>query len=82
MKKMVGSNPLECSLAMIASFVAYMQHTDEHQLLPHEVSREPTHWMKAIFFGSLPSEIRWTWPKKGPEAERIRSNWIAVTTFG
>ena len=63
MKKMVGSSPLACSLPMIASFVAYMQQTDEHQLLSQEVSREPTHWMKAIFFGSLPSEIRWTWPK-------------------
>ncbi len=63
MKKIVGSSPLACSLPMIASFVAYMQQTDEHQLLPQDVSREPTHWMKAIFFGSLPSEIRWTWPK-------------------
>jgi len=38
---------------MIASFVAYMQQTDEHQLLPQEVSRDPTHWMKAIFPGFL-----------------------------
>ncbi len=60
MKKIVGSRFLACSLPMIASFVAYMQQTDEHQLLPQEVSRDPTHWMKAIFRGSLPSDSRWT----------------------
>jgi len=29
MKKMVGSTMLSCSFAIMASLVAYMQHTDE-----------------------------------------------------
>ncbi len=63
MKKIVGSRVFRCSLPMMACLVAYMQHTDEHQELPQEVSREPTHWMKAILRGSLWSESLWTWPK-------------------
>ena len=63
MKKMVGSSVLRCSLPMMASFVAYMQHTEEHQEFPQEVSREPMHWMKASLRGSLWSESLWTCPK-------------------
>ena len=45
-------------------------------------SREPTHWMEAMRFGSLPSDGRWTWPWYGPLAESTRSNWRLLMTFG
>ena len=80
MKKMVGCSSFSCSLAMIASFVAYMQQTAEQYGCSW--SRLPTHWMKAIFRGTFPSDGRFTWPMVGPEAERIRSNWRALTTLG
>jgi hypothetical protein len=69
---------------MTASLMAYMQHTEEQWALSHLfMSREPTHWNQAIFWGSRPSlERRLTWPAVGPEAERMRSNSIAVTTLG
>ena len=73
----------ECSLAIMASLMAYMQHTDEQYPLPHRlVSREPTHWSQAIFFGSVWSEGRTRCPMVGPEALKIRSNSRLVSTLG
>src|SRR3990170_2604745 len=37
-KKIVGSRLFACSLPTIASLVAYMQHTEEHQLLPLDMA--------------------------------------------
>ncbi len=85
MKKMAQSRSLPaCSLAITASLMAYMQHTEEQCELSHLfMSREPTHWNQAIFFGSRWSlDRRCTWPWVGPEAERMRSNSMAVTTLG
>ena len=64
---------------MIASFVAYMQQTEEQYSFT--LSLLPTHWSQATFFGILPSEGRMTMLQVGPVAERIRSNSVLVTTF-
>jgi hypothetical protein len=59
-----------------------MQHIAEQYPRSTESSREPMHWSQAIRFGALPSDGRFTWPPYGPDAERIRSNYRLVTTFG
>ncbi len=73
MKNIVDCKPGVCSWAMTASFMANMQHTDEQYGFPMLLSLEPTHWMKATFFGISPSEGRSTRPLKGPVAESMRS---------
>ena len=47
-----------------------------------DLSREPTHWMKTMFWGSLPSEGRLMCPPVGPEAESRRSYCREVITSG
>ena len=64
---------------MIASFVAYMQQTDEQYSLT--LSLLPTHWIKAIFCGILPSEGLMMTLDVGPVAESILSNYTLVTTY-
>ena len=64
---------------MIASFVAYMQQTDEQYSFV--LSLLPTHWSHATFLGTLPSDGRRTMLEVGPVAERILSNSVLVTTF-
>ena len=49
--------------------------------MPRAASRLPTHWMKAIFLTSPPSEGRCTWPPVGPAAESIRSNCTLESTL-
>ena len=77
------SPPLRCSAVTRACFTAYMQHTVEQWLLPlGVVFREPTHWIQAIFLGSVWFEGRTRWPMKGPPAESSRSYSRPVTTSG
>ena len=45
-------------------------------------SREPAHWMKAMFFASLPSEGRSSLPPVGPCGSARRSNSTLVMTLG
>ena len=43
--------------------------------LPEELqSREPTHWSMKIFFGTAPSEGRFSSPAVGPEGESRRAS--------
>jgi len=44
-------------------------------------SREPAHWMKAMFFASLPSLGRRILPPVGPWMSARRSNSTLVMTF-
>ena len=67
---------------MIASLIAYIQHTDEQYSLPSLASREPTHWINAIFFGICSSEGLSTFPNVGPVALKKRSKSNAVITLG
>src|SRR4030042_3235682 len=46
------------------------------------MSRDPTHWIHATLVGCWWSEGLITWPLKGPDAERIRSNSMLETTLG
>ena len=57
-----------------------MQHTLEQYWCSW--SREPTHWMKAIFLGCLPLSRRCTEPMVGPLALSMRSYSRAERTFG
>ena len=81
MWNMVTSKPGECSFAIMASLMAYMQHTAEQYPMPRFLSLEPTHWMKAILFGSTSSDSLLMWPLNGPEADRMRSNSRAEMTL-
>ncbi len=65
----------------MASFVAYMQQTAEHNSLPMLRSLDPTHWINPIFFGFVPSEGLIIDPFVGPLALRNLSNSVDVTTF-
>jgi hypothetical protein len=77
------SPPEECSADMTACLMAYMQHTLEQYPLSQAFwEREPTHCSQAIFLGSAWSDGRARWPRKGPEAERMRSYSRLVTTSG
>ena len=84
MLKMVHSrSPCACSLAIMASFMAYMQQTDEQYPLPHWLlSREPMHCSQAMRLGSRSSASRLRCPMVGPVALRMRSNSRLVSTFG
>jgi hypothetical protein len=64
MKKMAVSSSVSlCSLAITACLLAYMQHTDEQYPLSQALrSRDPTHWIQAIFLGGWSSEGRTRWP--------------------
>src|SRR5271157_255960 len=64
---------------MKASFVAYMQQTDEQYSFV--LSLLPTHCSQATFLGILPSAGRMTMLQVGPVAESILSNSVLVTTF-
>jgi hypothetical protein len=56
-----------------------MQQTDEQYSFV--LSRLPTHWSHATFFGTFPSEGRMTMLAVGPVADKIRSNSVLVSTF-
>ena len=63
----VSKPSLLCSLAIMASLMAYMQQTAEQYPFPQWVdSLEPTHWSQAIFLGSFSSEGRTRCPMVGP----------------
>ena len=65
----------------IACFAVYMQQILEQYGLPQpDTSREPTHWMKVITFGCVPSEGRRSVPPVGPAAFISRSSSSEVIT--
>ena len=80
-EKIVGSTISICSFAITASFVVYIQHTEEQYSTPHFISLDPIHCKNAILRGIMPSDGRSINPACGPLALNIRSNWILVTTF-
>jgi hypothetical protein len=68
---------------MTASLIAYIQQTELQYSLPPflVISLEPAHWIQATFFGALRSEGLRRFPWKGPDALRIRSNWMLEITL-
>ena len=80
MRKTVGSQSGSWSMVSMACLLANMQHTLEQY--SWFWSREPTHWMKAIFLGWAPSLRRLTSPTVGPLALSMRSYSSAESTLG
>src|SRR4030042_1118880 len=62
--------------------IAYVQHTREQWRLPLVLSLDPTHWMKLMVLGTLPSDGLTSPSPFSRCATRICSSSTAVMTFG